>query len=54
MGKKGQGTEGNKPRKKSKALSYFVRFLAAVMGLVIGFCLYWFTTGTDTNVPPKM
>ena len=53
MSKKGHDTEGNKPRKKSKAAAYFVRFLAAVLGLAIGFCLYWVYIfgGTFVSVP---
>lgn len=41
MGKRNADFEEGKPRKKSKAARYFVRFLAAVLGLAIGFCLYW-------------
>ena len=53
MSKKSRDTEGNKPRKKSKAASYFVRFLAAVLGLAVGFCLYWVYIfgGTYVSVP---
>lgn len=53
MSKKDRGSEGNKPRKKSKALRYFVRVLAAILGLAIGFSLYWFYIfgGTYVSVP---
>ena len=53
MSKPVRGSEGNKPRKKSKALSYFVRVLAAVLGLAIGFTLYWVYLfgGTFVAVP---
>ena len=53
MSKKGHQTEGNKPRKKSKAAAYFVRGLAAVLGLAVGFCLYWVYLfgGTFVSVP---
>ena len=41
MSKSDRGFEGDKPKKKSKALSYAVRVIAALLGLAIGFCLYW-------------
>ena len=37
-----RGSEGQKSRKKSKAPRYIVRFLAAVLGLAVGFALYWY------------
>ena len=53
MSKKGHDAVGNTPRKKSKAASYFVRILAAVLGLAVGFCLYWIYIfgGTFVSVP---
>lgn len=53
MSKKSHDSEGNKPRKKSKALRYFVRILAAFLGLTVGFCLYWVYIfgGTFVSVP---
>ena len=53
MSKSDRGSEGTKPRKKSKALRYFVRFLAAVLGLAVGFSLYWIYIfgGTFVAVP---
>ncbi|WP_034448836.1 LCP family protein [Butyrivibrio sp. AE2032] len=41
MSNNDRGSAGNKTRKKSKALSYIVRFIAAVLGLAVGFFLYW-------------
>ncbi|MBQ6303627.1 MAG: LCP family protein [Clostridiales bacterium] len=53
MSKNDRGFEGNQPRKKSKALRYSVRVLAAVLGLAAGFFLYWFYIfgGTFVAVP---
>ena len=53
MSKNDRGSEGTKPRKKSKALSTFVRLLAAVLGLAVGFALYWIYIfgGTFVAVP---
>ncbi|MBR3342239.1 MAG: LCP family protein [Clostridiales bacterium] len=48
-----RNTEGNKPRKKSKALSVFIKLVAAVLGLAVGFSLYWIYIfgGTFVAVP---
>ncbi len=53
MSKRKGGFEAAQPRKKSKALRYFVRFLAAFLGLAIGFTLYWVYRfgGTFVAVP---
>ena len=53
MSKSDRDFEGNKSRKKSKAAKYIVRFLAAVLGLAVGFSLYWFYLfgGTFVAVP---
>jgi len=53
MNRNDQGSEGNKPRKKSKALSVFAKFLAAFLGLAVGFSLYWIYIfgGTFVAVP---
>lgn len=50
MSRSDRGSEGTKPRKKSKALRYFVRFLAAFLGLALGFTLYWVYIFGDTYV----
>jgi len=50
MSNKDRGSEGQKPRRKSKALRYFVRFLAAVLGLAAGFILYWYYIFGNTFV----
>ena len=48
-----RNSEGNKPRKKSKALSVFIKLVAAVLGLAVGFSLYWIYIfgGTFVAVP---
>lgn len=53
MSKRKGGFDAAQPRKKSKALRYFVRFLAAFLGLAIGFTLYWVYIfgGTFVAVP---
>ena len=53
MSRKDRGSEGEKTRKKSKALRYFVRFIAALLGLAVGFSLYWayIFGGTFVAVP---
>ncbi len=50
MSRSDRGSEGQAPRKKSKALRYFVRFLAALLGLAVGFSLYWFYIFGNTFV----
>lgn len=50
MNRNDRSFEGDKPRKKSKAAKYIVRVLAAVLGLALGFCLYWFYILGDTFV----
>ena len=53
MSRSDRGFEGNTSRKKSKAPRYIFRFLAAVLGLAVGFSLYWFYLfgGTFVAVP---
>ena len=53
MSRSDRGSEGNAPRKKSKALVYFIRFVAALVGLAVGFSLYWVYIfgGTYVAVP---
>ncbi|MCR4557213.1 MAG: LCP family protein [Saccharofermentans sp.] len=53
MSRNDRGSEGSKPRKKSKVLRSFVRVLAAFLGFAVGFTLYWFYIfgGTFVSVP---
>lgn len=53
MSKYDRDSEGNKSRKKSKAPQYIVRFFAAIVGLGVGFYLYWayLFGGTFVAVP---
>jgi len=53
MRKNDRGSEGTKPRKKSKALGHIVRIFAAFLGLAVGFSLYWIYIfgGTFVAVP---
>ena len=50
MSKHDHDFEGTKSRRKSKALRYFVRFIAAMLGLAVGFCLYWIYNFGETFV----
>ena len=53
MSKSDRSFEGDKSKKKSKVINYIIRGVAAVLGLSLGFILYWVYTfgGTYVAVP---